>query len=249
MRILITDKLKKWILEEHWPSEMIRLVGNVYEVYNETNDRYYIKDDKNWSIPKDCAEIIKEKPRRIRWYRNGKLEEKFMLKKFEAFNNNIDIPGRIYIIGVPSGEALQVTRQELDDLVENKLVYYSTKYVETGFFVFDDSDIDQVKEYITPIMVAKKKAPHDVMIYNHDFDEILMDAILGIVDEYPNEIEIYVQDDCMGITAGDTYIEVYLSETGSKYTLTKRLKGNIVDKYKVATDNMLINRIDHELFH
>ena len=172
-----------------------------------------------------------------------------MLKKFEAFNNSIDIPGRIYIIGVPSGEALQVTRKELDELVENKLVYYSVKYVETGFFVFDDVDIDQLKQYITPVNVSKpkKKAPHDVMIYTHDFDEMLMDAILGIVDEYPDEIEIYVQDDCMGITMGDTYIEVYLRETGSKYFLLRRHKGDIVDKYNVSTDNDLINRIDHEI--
>jgi len=87
MRILITDKLKEWILDEHWPIVMYELIGNVYDVADASKDRYYvIKDDRRWSIPKECVEIINENPGRIRWYKNGKLEEK-LITKFEIFEN------------------------------------------------------------------------------------------------------------------------------------------------------------------
>ena len=77
-------------MQEKWSADMYILIGNEYVVEEESKDRYYIiGDDRRWSIPKECAEIIKEHKGRIRWYRKGKLEDK-LITKFKMFENDID---------------------------------------------------------------------------------------------------------------------------------------------------------------
>jgi hypothetical protein len=174
------------------------------------------------------------------------------LKTFESFE--ID-NSKVYVIGIPSGEALQVSRDGLDSLIKEKIVIYSTKYVDTGFFVFDDEDVDLVMRYVEKplnVVQARKKAKKDIIVFTNDFDPMVTDAILGIVDDYPTIAELYIQDDCMGITFGDKlawYMEITMNSHGGRYHLVKRYKGEVKDKYNIATDANLIDRIDHEMHH
>lgn len=190
-----------------------------------------------------------------------------ILKTFEQFEQD---NSKIWIVGIPSGEALFINRSDLDILYAQKLVHYNVQYVSTGFFAFKDEDIDDVK-FVCNIkdnidrlreiknVKAKPKANHDISIFHNDFDPILIDAILGMIDSNPEDIELYVQDDCLGITYGfgtglkgmeaDYYIEVTMDSHGAKYHLVKRRKGQVVDRYNISTDSHLLQRIDHELSH
>lgn len=173
-----------------------------------------------------------------------------MIKTFEAFETD---NSKVYIIGIPSGEALQVKRDDLESLYKEGLIRYDTSYVETGFYAFDDIDVDLVMRYVEkPLKVvpAGKKANKDITIFAHEFDEILVDAILGMIDQYPTDIEIYIQEDCMGISYGDFYMEITMNSTiNPKYKFIKRHKGKVIDKYGIVNDSMLVNRIDHELYN
>lgn len=177
------------------------------------------------------------------------------LKTFETFDNGdtMTLPAdKIYIIGIPSGEALQVTRDALDDLVCLKLVHYTMKYSEIGFFAFDDKDLTYVNKYVDkPLKVAsaKKKVPNDITIINSDFDQDIMDAVFGIIDAVFDQIcvDIYVQDNFMGITYGDYYLEIEIKEKSPKYKVTKSCKEKKTSEYTVPTNKLLIDRIEFEL--
>lgn len=185
------------------------------------------------------------------------------MKTFEEFNNEVPDMDKVWIIGIPSGEALQIKRSDLDILYAQKLVHYNVQYVDTGFFAFKDEDIDDVKFVCNikepNVVKSQSKGHHDISIFANDFDPILLDALLGIIDEYPGDIEFYIQDDSFAITyglgtgirgmEGDYYIEINMDSHGARYHLTKRYKGQVKDKYNISTDSGLLQRIDHELSH
>ncbi len=170
------------------------------------------------------------------------------LKTFESFE--ID-NSKIWVVGVPSGEAFQVSRDSLDILYQDGMVFYNTKYSQTGFYTFDDNDVKVIKRYVDPkVIKALPKEDKDMMIYDHNFDEMVTDTVLNLVDEYPESAELYMSNNLMGITYGNTYIEISINDAdkAGKYTLTKRRKGVVIDKYVISNDNHLINRIDNELY-
>lgn len=86
--IIILPILESKIKEEHWAIEMLELIGNIYKTEITLSNYYEIKDenDRYWSIPKYCAEIIvpQQRKRRIRWYHNGKLSEKMNFEDFKV---------------------------------------------------------------------------------------------------------------------------------------------------------------------
>lgn len=176
------------------------------------------------------------------------------LKTFETFNDFNNDNSKIYIIGIPSGEALQVTRDALDDLVCLKLVHYTMKYSEIGFFAFDDKDIVFVMKYVDPKpknVVPKffKKELNNITIINSDFDHDVMDGVSEIIDEYPTCVDLYVQDNFMGITYDDYYLEIEeIKERSPKYLITKSWKETRTNRYMVVTNKDIINRIKIEMF-
>jgi hypothetical protein len=192
-----------------------------------------------------------------------------MIKTFEEYDYVHD-NSLVWVVGIPSGEALQIPHENLNPLYAEKLIWYDNKYTGVGFYAFNDDDISLVKRYISPpkkskdlkVVPPKMKTTNgpDIMIYNHHFDDALIDTIVGIMHDYPTEIELYVQDECMGITYGDYYIEIDLEEGRSpRYRLVKRRNlsfssigmgtgSDILDKYGVSTDRQLIDRIETELY-
>lgn len=157
---------------------------------------------------------------------------------------------KIWIVGVPSGEALQVTRQQIDDLFQVNLLYYSTKYVSTGFYVFKDKNISTIKDIIkynkTPKIKTKNK---ELLIYNNNYDRTLLNAIEQLVEEYVRQIELYVQDDTIGITYNKLYyIEINMSPDNDGFKLTQYHKGNIIDEYYVFTPERLLVSLQHALY-
>jgi len=170
-----------------------------------------------------------------------------MIKTYENFNND---NSKIWITGIPSGECLQITREALDSLYREELLSYSTQYSEIGFYAFDDDNIDLIKRYVEPNKVgANKISNKNITVNKNDFDKIVIETILSIVDEYPMEIEMYIEDDTIGITYDDLYIEIVISEDSPKYFLVKRHNAKIIDRYRVGTDVDLISRVDHELYN
>jgi hypothetical protein len=174
------------------------------------------------------------------------------LKTFEEYEYSPH-GDKVWIIGIPSGEALQVSIDSIEDLYRNKLIHYSVKYVNIGFYAFHDKDIDEIIKYVE----LEKKLPgvnkkdKDITILKNNYDPILMNSIIAIIDEYPTPIELYAQNKCIGITyADDYYIEIDLDKSSNnKYRIMKRYNGRVINKYFISTDKELIDKIEQELYH
>lgn len=177
------------------------------------------------------------------------------LKTFESFE--ID-NSKEWIIGVPSGEAFHIPRDLLNILYNEKLITFTTGYNQIGLFIFNDDlrfiIIEKIKDFDKNSKPKnskpKKKIDHDIRIFDHNFEEIVINTILNLIGNYDQEVvELYVQDDTLGITYGEFYIEInIISPYGSsKYQLIKRENGIIKDKYNIPTDSGLIKRISSEM--
>lgn len=173
-----------------------------------------------------------------------------MIKIFEAFEMD---NSKVYIIGIPSGEALQVKKDYLESLYKEGLIRYDTSYVGRGFYAFDDIDVDFVMRYVEkPLKVvpAGRKANKDITIFTHDFDETMIDDILDMINRYPTDIDIYIQEDYMSISYGDFYMEITMNSTITpKYNFIKRSKEKVIYEMNLINDSMLVNRIDRELYN
>lgn len=164
-----------------------------------------------------------------------------MIKKFESFD--VD-NSKVWIVGIPSGEAFQVSRKDIDSLYKERLIHYSTKYVNIGFYAFDDDDVELVKRYVDKKNV--KKGEKDLLMFDNEFGEIIVDTILEIINKHEGKLDFYIQEDCFGINYGSYYyIEVTIGP--NYYSLVKRFNGAVVDKYQIRTDALLIQRLDEEL--
>lgn len=166
------------------------------------------------------------------------------LKKFESFE--VD-NSKIWVVGIPSGEALQITRDDLDILYGKKIIFYDTQYASIGFFAFKDINVEEVKKYVK----SKKKPPvKDIMIFDNQFERIVSETISDIVDQYPEKMELYISGDILGISYDPYYIEIIMNDESKpgKYQLLKRRKGVVVDKYIIHSDNLLITAIYEELY-
>lgn len=164
-----------------------------------------------------------------------------MLKTFENFE--VD-NSKIWIIGVPSGEALQVTKEQLDDLYKNHIIKYSTQYTDIGFYIFDDNNVKQILKLIKP---PTQRIPNDYMIYDNEFDENLIKMIKTVIENHDEYVELYISSEFLGITFGKSYIEIKKNNEGPKYELDKRFDGSLLDSYVISTEKLLLKRIEIEM--
>lgn len=105
--IIILPNLRDIAEERHWSMEIVGLIGDRYEIIEERPNHYKIIDDigRPWSIPKDCAEVVVDKPaeviidkpRRIRWYHKGKLSEKMTFEKFISEQTIDDYINQVFL--------------------------------------------------------------------------------------------------------------------------------------------------------
>ena len=170
-----------------------------------------------------------------------------MLKKFESFHKpHIDkiVKNGVWIIGIPSGEALNIPYDIMDILYNKKLLFYTTKYVDTGFYAFNDADIFKIKDVVYKTEGIKK----DIMIYPNDFDERFLDILENMLRSYKFYVELYCQDDTLGISYKQNYyIEVSITNKSQKFYLSKKYNGSQIDGYGVSNEKMLLDRIDDEI--
>jgi hypothetical protein len=167
------------------------------------------------------------------------------LKTYEKFEEEI---GKIWVIGMPSGEAFQLADKDLDTLVLQKIVKYYAKNNTIGFFTFEDKDVESVKKYVTP----KKIPDKNFSVLRNEFSQIIIDTVVEMVRDYPSKAELYIQEETMGITFdnnyGQFYLEVEISADNDGYLVLKYHKGNIVDQYYVVEDTKLLKHIEEELY-
>jgi len=162
-----------------------------------------------------------------------------MLKTFENFEHD---NSKIWIIGIPSGESLQIDRDKHKELYDKQLIIYSTQYSEIGFYLFDDKNIKEINKIIKPSSDAK-----DYMIYDNEFNDNLINMIKIIVEKYPYYAELYASEEYMGISYEKNYIEIKKNNTSPNYYLEKRVGGIMVDSYNIATEKLLLKRIEIEM--
>jgi len=188
---------------------------------------FYIKQEENREKYQDIDPYGEEI-----W---EKHKSKKIFENFEIDNS------KIWIIGVPSGEALLVDRDKLNELYNNKLIKYSTQYSETGFFVFNDNNKDEIMNYISP------KIENDYIIYENQFGDQLIKMIKIILDKYPFYIELYVNEGYMTISYEKCHIMIKKNVIGPKYKFEKRNENILIDVYNIQTDKLLMKRIEIDL--
>lgn len=154
-----------------------------------------------------------------------------------------------WIIGIPSGEAIPVNRDGVNALFKDKLIKYTTKYVDTGFYAFDDENVDLIKRYVDPKVVAAEKIEDkDILIFKHQFDEDLIDKLLEIVNDCPKYVEFYVEDDKISMLMNGGYhflIELNKERGRGKYSITKKRKDIIIYKYDLVSDRSVIIKMEN----
>lgn len=176
-----------------------------------------------------------------------------LIKNFESFNND---NSKVWIFGIPSGESFQIDRDILQYLFKEKLVFYTTKYVDIGFHAFKDENVEKIKSYVIKDSNIIKPYNNNFSIYDNNFNPTLINNIISIIERFNKnvsngiDINFYVQEDYIGIDLQDIFIEIQINETkiNSKYRLTKTHLGKIIDKYNVISDENLLNRLYHEIY-
>lgn len=178
-----------------------------------------------------------------------KRRKKYIKENYEfEINNNT-----IYIVGVPSGEAILVERELFSKIYEQGLLQYSTKYSSGGFFIFYDVNRPSIMRMINP------KYKKDYIIFeNNMFNDLFLKQVRDYVEKCEFEVELYVNDNFMGITFGKSYIEIEMLYPGPhppvgrkvgapKYFVLVRYDSREIDKYTVKDDKALFENIDDEL--
>lgn len=165
-----------------------------------------------------------------------------MIKTFENFEHD---NSKIWIIGVPSGEALQVDRDIHNELYKKKLISYSTKYSQIGFFIFDDKKLNEILK-----SVKKINTPKDIMIFDHTFGKTLMEAINDIINDYSNYVELYASGNRLGISftpENDKNYYLEIEKSIKNYIAEIRLNGRFISKYSILNDDDLLRSIKKEM--
>jgi hypothetical protein len=179
------------------------------------------------------------------------------LKTYEEWIPGDNVPTTdnsiTWVIGLPSGEAIPVNRDGVNALFKEKLIKYTTKYVDTGFYAFDDKDVDLIKKYDCGsciIVPAEKMEKKDILIFKHNFDEELIDKLLEIINEFPKYVEFYVEDDKISLMMekGFHIIVKINNERGrGKYSIERKHKDQIIYKYDLVSDRSLIIKMETTL--
>jgi hypothetical protein len=177
-----------------------------------------------------------------------KRMKKYIMENYDfAVDNN-----KIWIIGIPSGEAFFVDRDLFNKIYEKKFLHYSTKYTSCGFFVFKDSDRSSIMKMMNP------EFKKDYIIFEkNSFSDIFLKKVKDYVKECEFEIELYVNDNFMGITYGKAYMEIemfYLVQKPTntkmntpKYMVILRYDSREIEKYTIRNDEELFDNIVEEL--
>jgi len=264
IKVRILPNLVDHIIEKKWDEKLYYIIGKVFDMsfpgFYKGKECHVYYDGRHWYIPKDSYEIVSDES--IDEYtdeiRDSDIEwigEK-MLTKFKIFEkaalDEEDENSNIWLIGVPSGEAIQVNIKMLDELYSDDLVYYCMEYNEIGFYAFKDSDYDIIKRRVSfsndiTTRRASKKEHNVYNIQKNNFDTKLVDMIMNITERCSFSVEVYASGDFIGFTYFDYYFEIEMKKTSPKYELTKFYAGNQINRYNIATEKLLLKRIDYEL--
>jgi hypothetical protein len=175
---------------------------------------------------------------------HGKIKIMRIIETYGEFFKHDN--SKVWIVGIPSGESFEVTRKMIDTLFDQKLIYYSTQFVSTGFYAFLDKNVDEIKKIIgleedsKPTTITFKPKGKEVTIEKNYFPVSLTSAIKVLIDEYEGDIELFVQDDTMGITHGEYYLEVVITPEGDGFQLKQYHRSDLIDQYYATTDAKLL---------
>lgn len=171
-----------------------------------------------------------------------------LMKYLRKYNEDINFDDKEYkviIVGIPSGEVFQASYDNLGELFASGTVTYKSYKDTTGFYSFDDENREKVLDVIEP---NRKKAQRDVLIKSNMFNKDMLDKLMYLLNDYPYEIEVTIEDYNLMISSGDFLLDIlYNDETSPKYLLVKRRRGLIETKYSVSSDDLLVRSIIIEM--
>lgn len=165
-----------------------------------------------------------------------------VVKTFENFEHD---NSKIWIYGIPSGEALQINRENHNELYKKKLIYYTTEYTQIGFFAFHDKNVDEILE-----LIDNKKEPKDIFIYEHKFGKTLIDAVEDIINSYKKYAELYASGNVMGISFSPKNQKTYylqINKETNNYIAELNLNGKFISRYNILNDDNLLRSIKKEM--
>ena len=176
------------------------------------------------------------------------------LQTYNNFNDN----SKVWIIGIPSGEAFQISRDQLDDLYVEALIMFTTKYISTGFYAFNDSEKYKILRMLAWTEKKDNKEvgdieedvevdnnPSDFIIYENDYGDDIVLEIVNIIKRFQLDIEMVVEDTNIKISLDNYCIESNMKLEGYEIKIFK--KGKEIDRYSVPVKKYLIERINFEL--
>jgi len=146
---------------------------------------------------------------------------------------------RYWIVGMPSGEALNISEEELDELYTEDLVGYNSSY---GFYFFEDKNKTKVDELISKIRGGYEN------IQEHIFDDSLVKNILNFLDTLTYKVNFIIKGNMMQFSFYnyDIVVEKVINYT-DVYTVKKLYNKKLTTFQHVLGHRKLYEKILEEL--
>jgi hypothetical protein len=171
------------------------------------------------------------------------------MKYIKKYNEGIDFSKKdaaIIIVGMPSGEVLEIKYEQLDVLYDEYLVHYTSYKNTTGFYSFDDKNIEKILNIINP---NKSKKLKNLLINDNKFEKNIIDKVIEIIENCPFYIQLMVEDYNMYISFGDVTLDISYNDISSpKYLFIIGINGKMISKYSVPTDELFIRCVNREIY-
>jgi hypothetical protein len=171
------------------------------------------------------------------------------MKYIKKYNEGIDFSKKeavIIIVGMPSGEVLEISYEQLDVLFNDYLVHYTSYKNTTGFYYFDDRNMEKILNVINP---DKSKNLRDFLINDNKFEKNVVDSVIKILEKCPFYIRLMIEDYSMYISFRNVVLDISYNDVSSpKYLFIIGEKGEIISKYSVPNNELFIRSVEREIY-
>lgn len=149
------------------------------------------------------------------------------------------IKTNFWIIGLPSGEALSISEEELDELYIYNLASYNSTY---GFYFYEDNKRHEVTKVISTVRGGNED------IQENNFDDSLLKKILDFLENLQYKVSCHVKDNMMTLSFYDYILEIEKKQNYTDiYTFIKYHKRRVVKMEPVLGHRILYKKLVTEL--
>ena len=173
------------------------------------------------------------------------------MKHLKLYDNYGQDDNKIWIIGIPSGNALHVDKKIFGDIYDKGLLKYhaspsSNRNIwEKGFFAFEDNNLYKIERMLAWSENDQKiKDNRECDIQNNFLGNI--EEILKITNHIRTHLNIYAKDNILIIKSKLCRFQILMNEDNN-FEIEIYINDNKIEHYIVPNRSSLINRIEIEL--